>query len=694
MTRVPAALTATVVAFAVLVLLALPGSSQITGGAAGDQQGRLQLITVSDWVGPNATFHAEIDLREVPGAASVSFTLHQPVTDRVGLDRSITRTQLGATMLRGDATISATEPRVAVIDIPVSDSWPAPDKGVVLNSSGVHPLVVSATGADGTDLTTLVTQLIRLPAATSTTPPLAVGLVVQQHETPSIALDGGTFLAPEAADHLLESLRTLDSFPSVALSTMPSASTLIDLTLSRPEVDQAGFASLRPGPARQSIASTYAPIALGSWLADDLGPEAQVQFAAGTDTLTRQLGAAPDHRVALLDPSVDPAALQLLQTRGTGSVIIPSDQLLPAIDTTRTSAPTLGFDVRTTDGRRLHAIAADSGVSARLLADPSDPVTSAHAAIAELALIRLATPGAARGLAVVVPGSTPTATLRNLLKAFAGRDGVDAGEAGSPLVSPVTLDDLFTVTDVTTTYEAGVPVPVVQTFSSEEPANLGDYPAALRSARRSIAGLLSMVPEAPYLAGSAVHRSLASGDRSLTEDQRSGVVVSAEGAVRSITGEIIMTPEQVVTLTSHSGKVPLNIENRLQVPALVHVTLRSAKLDFPEGEEFDQVLAPGTTTRVDAQVTTRATGTFPLDVSVVTADRTTAVTSARFTVRSTAVSGIGLLISIGAGLFLLVWWLRHFRTARRASKLVDSDPIDDPDRSDEAEGRTPPGLRP
>jgi hypothetical protein len=213
----------------------------------------------------------------------------------------------------------------------------------------------------------------------------------------------------------------------------------------------------------------------------------------------------------------------------------------------------------------------------------------------------------------------------------------------------------------------------VRNLRSDEPNSLGDYPESLRTAQRSITGLLSMIPESPGLASGAVHRALTSGDRFLTTEARGAVLASTGGAIVAVTDEIVMTPEQIVTLTSRSGKVPLNIENRLQVPARVHVSLRSAKLDFPDGAEFDQVLAPGTTTRIDARVTTRASGAFPLEVIVTSADTVTPVTQARFTVRSTAISGIGLIISIGAGVFLLLWWLRHYRTARRASRLMESE---------------------
>ena len=39
--------------------------------------------------------------------------------------------------------------------------------------------------------------------------------------------------------------------------------------------------------------------------------------------------------------------------------------------------------------------------------------------------------------------------------------------------------------------------------------------------------------------------------------------------------------------------------------------------------------------------------------------------TARYTVRSTVVSGVGIFLTIGAGLFLAIWWITHWRRSRR-----------------------------
>jgi len=42
-----------------------------------------------------------------------------------------------------------------------------------------------------------------------------------------------------------------------------------------------------------------------------------------------------------------------------------------------------------------------------------------------------------------------------------------------------------------------------------------------------------------------------------------------------------------------------------------------------------------------------------------------------FTVQSTALSGVGVFLSVGAGLFLVVWWSRHAWKARRAARAEE-----------------------
>ena len=154
---------------------------------------------------------------------------------------------------------------------------------------------------------------------------------------------------------------------------------------------------------------------------------------------------------------------------------------------------------------------------------------------------------------------------------------------------------------------------------------------------------------------------------------RVAVLDNADQQRRTLASAISLPSSQKVTLTSSSGKIPLVITNALPVEALVRITVSSPKLEFPDGTTYEIVLSPSNTTRTDIEVTTRASGAFPLDVEISTSGGGLPVATSRIDVRSTAISGLGLFVSILAGLFLLVWWARHFRHSRRARALIATD---------------------
>jgi hypothetical protein len=101
----------------------------------------------------------------------------------------------------------------------------------------------------------------------------------------------------------------------------------------------------------------------------------------------------------------------------------------------------------------------------------------------------------------------------------------------------------------------------------------------------------------------------------------------------------------------------------------VRIELESDQLEFPDGDVIVTTLEPAGN-RLDVRVRTRASGAFPLDITVLSPDRSIELDSTRFDIRSTTVSGVGLVLSIGAGLFLAIWWARHWHGTRRSRRLV------------------------
>jgi hypothetical protein len=666
---------------AALVLLVATTGGWAAGRADAQTAGSGEPITLTlrrqtNWVGPEAVFQVAFSATSLPAGATVGGELHQKVTSRATLEAVANGQTPGSTIFKVTPQAAAAltgADGALVVSLPVTTGSPSSSGVAQLATPGVYPFAVQVFDANGKVVASLTTTLLRLGApddvAASNT--LAVGLVVPVQADAVPGPDGAPTLDEAGAEHLTTTIDLTVLRTSVPLTLSPSPESL-ELLRSRDAAGEATVAQVRAGPTRTVLTNPYAPVDSGDWIDSGLVDELGDQYTAGTTTLLGLLRAPPEARLAVLDRTVSPAALDDLRARGVEAVAVPSGQLSPLSNATTTATFASQFEVVTAGGPALRAVVADDATATRLT-QGLDPVLAGHRALAELAYLHLAGDTTSRGVAVSVPAQTSAAALATFLDGLAdttGTNGADGVAPGAPMVSPVTLGDLF---QVTATATGSRTTPLVRSYQADQPADLGSYPADLRGAHVALDGLRSLVPGAGEVTQPIARTIWSSGARSLDADGRDAMIGSAERSITAVTDEIVVAPEQVVTLTSSSGEVPLNLENRLPYDATVRIVLTSAKLDFPEGSVIERTIPAAQTTTIKLPVEIRASGAFPLTVDITSADGQLPVATTTYTVRSTAISGIGLILSVGAGLFLLVWWARHFRTSRRARKLVASN---------------------
>lgn len=102
-------------------------------------------------------------------------------------------------------------------------------------------------------------------------------------------------------------------------------------------------------------------------------------------------------------------------------------------------------------------------------------------------------------------------------------------------------------------------------------------------------------------------------------------------------------------------------------PATVVIELESDKLEFLDGDRIEVTLTEPHTS-LTIRVRARASGVFRLDTRLVSPDDRIELAESSYTVRSTAVSGLGILLSGVAVLVLGAWWIRTARRARAATQ--------------------------
>ena len=89
-------------------------------------------------------------------------------------------------------------------------------------------------------------------------------------------------------------------------------------------------------------------------------------------------------------------------------------------------------------------------------------------------------------------------------------------------------------------------------------------------------------------------------------------------------------------------------------------------------------------------VEARTSGVFSLNVAIYSPDGSLVFGANHDTVRSTAVSGVGVILIILAALGLGYWWYCNIRHGRRARRLMDVNAEGDHEMRDEGLGKEVP----
>jgi hypothetical protein len=382
--------------------------------------------------------------------------------------------------------------------------------------------------------------------------------------------------------------------------------------------------------------------------------------------LSSLLGVRPESATRVLDGPVTEAGLSRLRDQQVDRVVVPESELAPVPGQQVTFAQP--FELGARQGRRVQAASADTGLASHFRSG-RDAVLAAHELLADLAVIYFDFPGRTRGVVAMPPRSwVPSAAF---LAVFL--DGLTS----SPVVEPVTLQDFFSI-------PTGRTRPLVRTLKTPAATSPTLPAAAIHAARLRLDAFGAILNPNESIYTRLDRTLLVAPSLDLRPAQRTAY---AQGVVRAVNGELsrIHGPAQrSITLTARRGRIPVTVQKDVSYPVRIVVRVDSDQLQFPSGSSRELLLTRRNTTELFT-VQARASGAFPLTVTLQSPDGRLRLSTSRFTVRSTAASGMGVFLSIGAGAVLLAWWARS--VVRRRREVDDDDgPMDDePDGADEVD---------
>ncbi|MGI8759461.1 MAG: DUF6049 family protein [Acidimicrobiales bacterium] len=637
-------------------------------GAADPQPGtggEISLASQTAWVPVGGTFELMLDVGGIDEASAfeVAVTVHDAVTSRSQFRQTLEGELLGRELRRQPPTPLAGQAiddsgdgvvRVALsLRAGVGDTGPAP---LALPRAGVYPVGVELVDAGtGTVVDGFTTHLVR--GRDDDAEPLAVAWLQPFAAEPALRPDGTVELDAGARQDLVTTAGALRA-SDVPLTVVPRPETLDALRTVDPEI----VADLTGGLERRGVvAGTYVEVDVAALAAAGLDEELAAQRSRGAQVVETTLEVPVERRTWISDDPLDPVALRALT--GIERLVVPEVALAP-LDRPLTLANP--FLVTGAGGSRIETAAADAGLASHFRAG-GDQVLAAHHLLADLAVLAYDAPGLSRGVVVrPPPGWDPSPEFLTTSLAALGAEG-------TRVVRPVTLDELFD--QVPPASATGTDLVRALRPPTDRPPALPTV--AVHRARDEVASFAAMAGPASPAVELLERLVLVAAAEALSEPERRAYL---DGARRSVAERLAQL--QILggsfRLTSREAVIPLTVVNGLDVEMQASLLLESDKLvvvgagPVGTGSATIPLTLPPGNTPVMVPVEARASGDFPLRVTLRSPDGRLEAATVRLTVRSTFLSGVGIGLSAGAGLFLCVWWARNWRTARRDRRLVPS----------------------
>lgn len=637
----------------------------------------LTLLSGTSWLGPGpGEYRLRIAVHSShPATEALSLILYGPLDSRSEFDVARSGAEANAFYIAPPVPLRSlhrSRSGGADLTLPVNKAG-----GVPLSHTGIYPVQVLLEDGGvrvGQPLTTFLSYAGPDAAAF---PRLRLAIVV-----PSLDEVTGTATTTNAGA----------AQPSLVGDAALLASHRVPVTFG---VDAAQLSALASGTAAQRMAlvrlraavgagdevlpSTSVPVDVPALVASGLTGDLERLVTQGDAEVGQLLGQQPPASTWAFPGGLDSSTVPVLEHMGASQFALPGTNLspLPASFQALTFAQPsrLGPDAGVAE-----VYGADPALSSELA--PSGPPSQwpllAQQFMAEVAMIDLERPSDSRGVVVMPPAGSkvPAGFLRDIL----------AELPGDPLVEAVTLDDAFDHVAVAVSGDLPLSRSLVAAGPSKPLAGIG----GLRAAAGEVVAAGKV-----FGAGSAFIRGLSARlVDSLASDldarQRASDIGSVLDQARSQLAKLRLPSGATVTLTSLQGSVPLTLLSASSAPALVRLVLTSEELSFrakrfPEGvcrpvgfgSESCQLTLAHPTTVLQIPISVRTPGVFQLSMRLLTFDGRSQITASTETVRSTAFPDVGLVLIVGAALFLVVWWARNARHGRRARQLVPAEADDD-----------------
>lgn len=630
-----------VVAVFALAIAATVAASVDPSAPAEAQATGLRLVSQTPYVAADGTFTVQLAWDGAIGPeTTVSAKIYGAILDEAAIEAPISGDVLNRFPSPDQPFLlrSAFEANGSfAFDIPIR-SFTANDDRVLLNDPGVYPVEIEIREVDG-PVSTIRTHLIRLPTETAEIVSLPTNLVINVSSADGLELS--------------EVIPILERHPS-----MPVLVVLEEGVIPQLETDDELKEAFRSALADRPLTAVPDFDLDPSALAEIEQPE--IYAAALTSTRKRldDLGLNVNESVLPLNANLTGTGARMLSDLG---IEIVMEYSLPS---------TTGGSVQVGEGLRVLTIDQRRTLQLRT-SDDNDGVRRAHELLASLAVRQ-----SSDRSPIVIGGDELRSVDLNALDV---------------LLNALEQPGLVEAVDVNTATGSGSAIPL----------RLVERPAQdLLVIEDELNGLLSDMEtyRSFYVAGGVSPDQfdqgvVASLARALNQDERAREIGRLRDLLTDQFGVITLLDGQSITLAANTASIPIALNNDGAGTRKVMLRFQSDRIEITDGASQIVEISQGQST-VDINVETNSLGLSPLSIEIWTADGRTQLSATQYRVRSTAIPGLGFLLSGTALGFLIIWWIMSINRARRErseaeeAENVDADSEPDSRHIADAEQRT------
>ncbi len=541
--------------------------------------------------------------------------------------------------------ITLTQEQIIKKEITVELNTNSPTNNSVFSEPGtVRPLIVKSYTSDQKNSETLVFPLIHLPK-TEKLNTISLAFIFQINAKPPLQHDGTYIIDREAITQITNLVETLKNNPEIKITISLPPATLSSLSQSKNPKDELLLLDIKNLAETQLhiISSPFVTSDPEAWRLIDRFETYNDLLNRGDRQLTNQLQIEPDRSFSFVANSAVIETLDALNKVGIKTFITEFSHIDPTPENKIDPFISLQGD----NGKVFKVFILDDTINF-YLNKLDNKNSDMQFLLGDLSLIAMDENKEEKNLIVKIPKDLSGNLLNQFLTTLQNFPKINI-KALPNLVDHAEKNQKVDKTKYVLWNKSP------QDISTRAP-NQNLAKAAIRA--------YSEVIGKPHPNTSFLYELLDTTSASeLNENDTSKYFTTIyEEIVKVIDG--FTSPEnQNVRLTSRKAELPFTLQNNLNHDANVVLILQSdGRISFPAGQTLEVKLNPGTN-KIKIPVSSRASGDSQIRIGVRSPDKEhlLQLDSNSLLIRTTRLSGVGILLFVSAVFFLAFWWLRSRR---------------------------------